>query len=138
MDKVMSFERRTDTEEERASNASSGGGGMDSLERRVERLEIDVREVKIEIAKMNTRMDIAFPTFATREDFMAVRAEIETVRTEVEKVRTEVEKVRTGVEKVRGEIERMGRVIIMWSVGTIIATAGIVTTISLTLSRYMN
>nr|VFK09736.1 MAG: hypothetical protein BECKLPF1236A_GA0070988_1002625 [Candidatus Kentron sp. LPFa]VFK34365.1 MAG: hypothetical protein BECKLPF1236C_GA0070990_102643 [Candidatus Kentron sp. LPFa] len=131
MDKVMSFERRTDTEEERTSNVSSGGGGMDSLERRVERLEIDVREVKIEIAKMNTRMDIAFPTFATREDLMAVRAEIETVR-------TEVEKVRTGVEKVRGEIERMGRVIIMWSVGTIIATAGIVTTISLTVARYMN
>ena len=110
MDKVMSFERRTDTEEERTSNVSSGGGGMDSLERRVERLEIDVREVKIEIAKMNTRMDIAFPTFATREDLMAVRA----------------------------EIEKMGCIIIMWSVGTIIATAGIVTTISLTLSRYMN
>nr|VFK67059.1 MAG: hypothetical protein BECKUNK1418G_GA0071005_11243 [Candidatus Kentron sp. UNK]VFK72488.1 MAG: hypothetical protein BECKUNK1418H_GA0071006_11183 [Candidatus Kentron sp. UNK] len=123
MSKLISIESRANTEEY-TPDASAGGGGMDSLERRVERLEIDMREVKVEIAKMNARMDAAFPTFATREDLMAVRAEIETVRTEV--------------EKVRGEIERMGRIIIMWSVGTIIATAGIVTTISLTLSRYMN
>nr|VFK17578.1 MAG: hypothetical protein BECKLPF1236A_GA0070988_101746 [Candidatus Kentron sp. LPFa]VFK32760.1 MAG: hypothetical protein BECKLPF1236C_GA0070990_101805 [Candidatus Kentron sp. LPFa] len=116
MSKLISIESRANTEEY-TPDTSAGGGGMDSLERRVERLEIDMREVKIEIAKMNARMDAAFPTFATREDLMAVRAEI---------------------EKVRGEIERMGRIIIMWSVGAIIATAGIVTTISLTLSRYMN
>nr|VFK45513.1 MAG: hypothetical protein BECKSD772F_GA0070984_12321 [Candidatus Kentron sp. SD]VFK49732.1 MAG: hypothetical protein BECKSD772E_GA0070983_12261 [Candidatus Kentron sp. SD]VFK81100.1 MAG: hypothetical protein BECKSD772D_GA0070982_12221 [Candidatus Kentron sp. SD] len=76
-------------------------------------------------------MDTAFPTFATREDLMAIRAEIGAVRTELETVRTKV-------AKVRAEIERMGRIIIMWSVGPIIATAGIVTTISLTLFRYMN
>nr|VFK47438.1 MAG: hypothetical protein BECKTC1821D_GA0114238_10476 [Candidatus Kentron sp. TC]VFK60463.1 MAG: hypothetical protein BECKTC1821F_GA0114240_10467 [Candidatus Kentron sp. TC] len=41
---------------------------MDNLERRVEHLEIDTHEVKVDIARMNARMDVAFPTFSTRED----------------------------------------------------------------------
>lgn len=74
---------------------------MSNLEARVEHLENDMRTVREDLTTIKA-------SYATRDGLNDVRLE---------------------VEKVRGEMHSLGRQMIMWNVGTIIAAAGLVFTI---------
>jgi hypothetical protein len=65
--------------------------------------------------------------FATKADIAEVKRDIESLRlatkADIAELKTEL---KTDIANVRTEIERMGRVIVMWNVGTLIAVASIV------------
>ena len=71
---------------------------MSNLTARVEHLENDMRAVREDLATIKA-------TYATRDGLNDVRVE---------------------VEKVRGEMHSLGRQMIMWNVGTILAVSGLV------------
>lgn len=71
---------------------------MSNLESRVEHLEKDMRSVREDLATIKA-------TYATRDGLNDVRIEI---------------------EKTRGEMHSLGRQLIMWNVGTILAAGGLV------------
>ncbi|MFD2191577.1 hypothetical protein [Pistricoccus aurantiacus] len=71
---------------------------MNDLTARVEHLENDIRAVREDLAAIKA-------TYATRDGLNDVRLE---------------------VERVRGKMHSLGRQMIMWNVGTIIAVAGLV------------
>ena len=87
-----------------ARNSGYNGGSddgeppMSNLEARVEHLEGDMRAVREDLTTIKA-------TYATRDGLNDVRLE---------------------VEKVRGEMHSLGRQMIMWNVGTIIAVASLV------------
>jgi hypothetical protein len=60
---------------------------------------------------------------ATKADLLATKADL---RAELAELKTEL---KTEIAGVRTEIERMGRVVIMWNVGALLAVAGFVYTI---------
>jgi hypothetical protein len=59
----------------------------------------------------------------TKADLLATKADL---RAELASLQTEL---KTDIGSVRTEIERMGRVVIMWNVGALLAVAGFVYTI---------
>jgi hypothetical protein len=61
------------------------------------------------------------PNLATKADLEAVRTDVESIKAEIPHLATKAD-----IETVRTEVHRIGMIIIMWNVGTIIATAGIV------------
>jgi len=71
---------------------------MSNLESRVEHLEKDMRSVREDLTTIKA-------TYATRDGLNDVRLEI---------------------EKIRGEMHSLGRQLIMWNVGTILAAGGLV------------
>jgi len=81
---------------------------MSDLEIRVERLESDRQEMKLDIREIKTKMETAFPDFATKADVMALNA----------------------------SFEKTLRLVIMWNVGTVIASTGVVATIVFAILRY--
>lgn len=87
--------------DQRRFKNSGGDGGeppMSNLETRVQHLEADMRSVRDDLS-------IIKATYATRDGLNDVRIEI---------------------EKTRGEMHSLGRQLIMWNVGTILTSAGLV------------
>ena len=83
----------------RVSQAGGNGGGMDNLTRRVEHLEQDTQQIKIDLGILTARSE----SFATKADIESVRTEVQGVRAEVQGVRAEVQSVRAEVQGVRAE-----------------------------------
>ncbi len=63
----------------RVSQTGGNGGGMDNLTRRVEHLEQDTHQIKVDLAILTTRSE----SFATKADVESVRTEVQGVRAEV-------------------------------------------------------
>jgi len=83
----------------RVSQTGGNGGGMDNLTRRVEHLEQDSHQIKIDLGILTARSE----SFATKADVESVRTEVQGVRAEVHGVRAEVQGVRAEVQGVRAE-----------------------------------
>jgi len=79
-------------------DTTGGEPPMSNLESRVEHLEKDMRSVREDLTTIKA-------TYATRDGLNDVRLEI---------------------EKIRGEMHSLGRQLIMWNVGTILAAGGLV------------
>ncbi|WP_144984958.1 hypothetical protein [Halomonas sp. C22] len=80
---------------------SGGGGGgptMEDIARRVGVLESDMKSARDDLSEIKA-------TFATRDGLNDVRLEI---------------------ERVRSEMHSLGRQMIMWNIGTILTSAGLV------------
>ncbi|OPJ97360.1 hypothetical protein B1H39_02325 [Serratia marcescens] len=84
----MSDTKRTEVpllfpEEHIVRRGANGGGGdmLDMLEKRVERLESDVAQIKEELTVLTTRSE----AFATKSDIEAIRTEHQTLRADVVK-----------------------------------------------------
>lgn len=58
---------------------TSGGGGSDMLEKRVERLEADVIQVRLDLSVLTTRSE----TFSTKSDIERLRTEHQTLRADL-------------------------------------------------------
>lgn len=74
----------------RVSQTGGNGGGMDNLTRRVEHLEQDSHQIKIDLGILTARSE----SFATKADVESVRAEVQSVRAEGQSIRAEVQSVR--------------------------------------------
>jgi len=84
----------------RVSQTGGNGGGMDNLTRRVEHLEQDSHQIKIDLGILTARSE----SFATKADVESVRAEVHGVRAEVQGVRAEGQSIRAEVQSVRAEL----------------------------------
>lgn len=84
----------------RVSQTGGNGGGMDNLTRRVEHLEQDSHQIKIDLGILTARSE----SFATKADVESVRAEVQGVRAEVQSVRAEGQSIRAEVQSVRAEL----------------------------------
>lgn len=73
---------------------------MDNLTRRVEHLEQDSHQIKIDLGILTARSE----SFATKADVESVRAEVQGVRAEVQSVRAEGQSIRAEVQSVRAEL----------------------------------
>jgi hypothetical protein len=60
---------------------------------------------------------------AEEKEKLATKVDIAELRSELAEIKAEL---KTDIANVRVEIERMGRVVIMWNVGTVIAMASVV------------
>ncbi|MDI3441705.1 hypothetical protein QLG07_19755 [Erwinia sp. V90_4] len=85
----------------RVSQTGGNGGGMDNLTRRVEHLEQDSHQIKIDLGILTARSE----SFATKADVESVRAEVHGVRAEVQGVRAEGQSIRAEVQSVRAEVQ---------------------------------
>ncbi|MEI2629426.1 hypothetical protein [Erwinia aphidicola] len=85
----------------RVSQTGGNGGGMDNSTRRVEHLEQDSHQIKIDLGILTARSE----SFATKADVESVRTEVQGVRAEVQGVRAEVHGVRAEVQGVRAEVQ---------------------------------
>jgi len=71
-----------------------------------------------------------------------IEKRIEKLESNMEEVKLNVQEIKTGMEAAfttfatHADVERMGQIIIMWNVGTMIATAGIVATTIFAILRY--
>ena len=74
----------------RVSQTGGNGGGMDNLTRRVEHLEQDSHQIKIDLGILTARSE----SFATKADVESVRTEVQGVRAEGQSIRAEVQSVR--------------------------------------------
>ncbi|WP_288499867.1 hypothetical protein [uncultured Erwinia sp.] len=83
----------------RVSQTGGNGGGMDNLTRRVEHLEQDSHQIKIDLGILTARSE----SFATKADVESVRTEVQGVRAEVHGVRAEGQSIRAEVQGVRAE-----------------------------------
>lgn len=70
----------------RVSQTGGNGGGMDNSTRRVEHLEQDSHQIKIDLGILTARSE----SFATKADVESVRTEVQGVRAEVQGVRAEL------------------------------------------------
>jgi hypothetical protein len=77
-------------------------------------------------SSLATKLDIAEVKHDIEALRLATKADIAELRTEL---KTDIAGVRTEIAGVRTEIERMGRTIVMWNVGALLAVAGFVYTI---------
>jgi hypothetical protein len=88
---------------------------------------VAVAAYSLDRGNLATKEDIARLERATKEDIGRLKeaiARLELVtKDDIADLRTEL---RTTHAKLAAEIERMGRVVIMWNVGTLIAVAGLV------------
>ncbi len=84
----------------RVSQTGGNGGGMDNLTRRVEHLEQDSHQIKIDLGILTARSE----SFATKADVESVRTEVQGVRAEVQGVRAEGQSIRAEVQSVRAEL----------------------------------
>jgi len=84
----------------RVSQTGGNGGGMDNLTRRVEHLEQDSHQIKIDLGILTARSE----SFATKADVESVRTEVQGVRAEVHGVRAEGQSIRAEVQSVRAEL----------------------------------
>lgn len=85
----------------RVSQTGGNGGGMDNLTRRVEHLEQDSHQIKIDLGILTARSE----SFATKADVESVRTEVQGVRAEVHGVRAEVQGVRAEGQSIRAEVQ---------------------------------
>jgi len=85
----------------RVSQTGGNGGGMDNLTRRVEHLEQDSHQIKIDLGILTARSE----SFATKADVESVRTEVQGVRAEVHGVRAEGQSIRAEVQSVRAEVQ---------------------------------
>lgn len=85
----------------RVSQTGGNGGGMDNLTRRVEHLEQDSHQIKIDLGILTARSE----SFATKADVESVRAEVQGVRAEMQSVRAEVQSVRAEGQSIRAEVQ---------------------------------
>lgn len=85
----------------RVSQTGGNGGGMDNLTRRVEHLEQDSHQIKIDLGILTARSE----SFATKADVESVRTEVQGVRAEVQGVRAEGQSIRAEVQSVRAEVQ---------------------------------
>ena len=84
----------------RVSQTGGNGGGMDNSTRRVEHLEQDSHQIKIDLGILTARSE----SFATKADVESVRTEVQGVRAEVHGVRAEGQSIRAEVQSVRAEL----------------------------------
>lgn len=84
----------------RVSQTGGNGGGMDNSTRRVEHLEQDSHQIKIDLGILTARSE----SFATKADVESVRTEVQGVRAEVQGVRAEGQSIRAEVQSVRAEL----------------------------------
>ena len=84
----------------RVSQTGGNGGGMDNLTRRVEHLEQDSHQIKIDLGILTARSE----SFASKADVESVRTEVQGVRAEVHGVRAEGQSIRAEVQSVRAEL----------------------------------
>ncbi|KMV69023.1 hypothetical protein AI28_04185 [bacteria symbiont BFo1 of Frankliniella occidentalis] len=87
----------------RVSQTGGNGGGMDNLTRRVEHLEQDSHQIKIDLGILTARSE----SFATKADVESVRTEVQGVRAEVQGVRAEGQSIRAEVQSVRAEVQNV-------------------------------
>lgn len=85
----------------RVSQTGGNGGGMDNSTRRVEHLEQDSHQIKIDLGILTARSE----SFATKADVESVRTEVQGVRAEVHGVRAEVQGVRAEGQSIRAEVQ---------------------------------
>ncbi len=76
---------------------------MDNLTRRVEHLEQDSHQIKIDLGILTARSE----SFATKADVESVRTEVQGVRAEVQGVRAEGQSIRAEVQSVRAEVQNV-------------------------------
>lgn len=88
---------------------------------------IAVSTYQLDRANLATKEDIARLAKATKEDIArlekATKEDIALLKDEITRLDRKIE---VGLANVSTEIERMGRVVIMWNVGTLIAVASLV------------
>lgn len=87
----------------RVSQTGGNGGGMDNSTRRVEHLEQDSHQIKIDLGILTARSE----SFATKADVESVRTEVQGVRAEVQGVRAEGQSIRAEVQSVRAEVQNV-------------------------------
>ncbi|WP_230050442.1 hypothetical protein [Erwinia aphidicola] len=85
----------------RVSQTGGNGGGMDNLTRRVEHLEQDSHQIKIDLGILTARSE----SFATKADVESVRTEVQGVRAEGQSIRAEVQGVRAEGQSIRAEVQ---------------------------------
>ncbi|CAH0285746.1 hypothetical protein SRABI13_03910 [Erwinia aphidicola] len=74
---------------------------MDNLTRRVEHLEQDSHQIKIDLGILTARSE----SFATKADVESVRTEVQGVRAEGQSIRAEVQGVRAEGQSIRAEVQ---------------------------------
>ncbi|GAB3417350.1 hypothetical protein GCM10027361_32300 [Erwinia aphidicola] len=74
---------------------------MDNLTRRVEHLEQDSHQIKIDLGILTARSE----GFATKADVESVRTEVQGVRAEGQSIRAEVQGVRAEGQSIRAEVQ---------------------------------
>jgi hypothetical protein len=115
----------------RARNSNGGGGGMDDVLKRLGAVESTVSEIKSQVDGITAKL----PQLATKEDVGAVRVEVSDVRGEVGKIAaittylaTKAD-LSTEIGRVMAAIRASELSTIKWTIGIIIAVAGLAFTI---------
>jgi len=115
--------KKNDSNDIRVTGA--GGSPVDKLEERVSTLENDTREMKTDIAIMRSN-------YVTRED---LHREVGNLKEDLQReVGTLKEDLQREVGTLKESIEKMGRVMIMWTAGSMLTVA----TLTLAIVRYMS
>jgi chromosome segregation ATPase len=78
-------------------------------------------------AQVEVISEVLQSNLATKLDIAELKSELKSDIAELKsELKSDVAELKTEIAVVRTEIERMGRVIVMWNVGTLIAVASIV------------
>lgn len=99
-----------------------GGGSMDNLEKRVERLEENVADIKLNLATLTTRSE----NFATKADVIGIRVEMAelsgNLKQEIAEVRSEL---KSDMADIRTDFQKEMRTQTAWLCGIVIAAMGV-------------
>lgn len=132
MNSVVEYRRRDDVTQSPVGSGSGGGGVDDDISKRLGNVESEVRVISANISHLATAKSVGeissvIPHLATKAD---LKAEIGCVNAEIGSVRTEIAGVRTAIAEVRTELASMETKIIKWIIATVLATAGVVFSIT--------
>lgn len=125
---VARFDFQTDPPPTAGVGASSGGGNVEDVLRRLGSLEKDVSVIKTEVGAITAQL----PHLATKADLALLRADVSAVTALLPHLATKADfaSVKADVASVRAEISDVKASMIQWMVSTMIAVAALAFTIA--------
>ena len=115
----------------RPGKSNGGGGGMEGVLKRLDAVESTVLEIKSQVDGITATL----PQLATKDDVTAVRVEVSDARGEIGKIAAIITYLATKADlseeigRVMGAIRASEIATIKWTIGIIIAVAGLAFTI---------